>query len=274
MTLPLVPAKTQFDGGAKQAFNCTMTSGARLMRYATGVNVTGSKLRTYQSDQSGGTSIPDVCRATHKGYDFEPYWAAPRDSNSGTDGIPARKDGDWIGYNRLRGLLLDGNMVILQGNYGKIPDRYALSDTFNGDHAFTLDAWSSSKGYYCVDTLFHEPSSYNGSWIPSSIIHAYAYALAGSGRMYAAWAKPLPDTSGDEMDIYEIVDGGPYPCTVDAGANVYDGSGKVTATLNRPAQPFWAIAENKDGTRVAIHGKAGAPRTALGWVDKAKVNRT
>jgi hypothetical protein len=274
MSLPLVPAVSQFDGGAHESSNCSMASGARLMRYATGIKRTGSQVRAQQSDQVGGTSIPDVCRATHKGWSFEPYWAAPNDTNAGRDRLPVRKDGDWIGYNRLRGLLLDGNMVIVQGEYGKIPDRYTLSDSFNGGHAFTVDAYNSTKGYYVCDTLFHEPSPYDGQWLPSTNLHAYAYGLAGSGRIYAAWAKPLPDTgTGGDMDVYEIVESGPYPCTVDSGAKVYDGSGKQTGTLNAPAKPFWAICENKAGTRVAIHGDAAAPRTALGWVDKSKVNR-
>jgi hypothetical protein len=120
--------------------------------------------------------------------------------------LPINKMGDYISYQKLRALLGAGYMVDVQGIYGKIPDKYTLSDTFNGAHAFPTDAYSSSRNaYYVVDTLFHvparpgEPDPYVGQWLPSSALHAYAYALAGTGKIYAMWGKPAAPPPPEEI---------------------------------------------------------------------------
>lgn len=210
MTLPLVPAKTQFDGSDHAAENCSCASGARLMRYATGTNVSGGAVRSHQSDQSGGTSIPDVMRALHNGWSFEPVWASSNDSNGGGSPQPANKVSGWIDADRLQALLGKGYMVMLQGDYGDLPVKYREQTTFRDDHCFTLDSFDKTApgltgaGYYAVDTIPRAASGYDGRWIPLVAIHSYAYGLAGTGRFYAAWARPasLPDT-GTEGDVFD-----------------------------------------------------------------------
>ena len=69
-----------------------------MRRYAAGLRITGSELRARQSDQVGGTSIPDVCRALAT-YGFRPPWAAPMDGTP----VPANYNGSYISPARLRG---------------------------------------------------------------------------------------------------------------------------------------------------------------------------
>lgn len=284
MSLPLVPALSQFDGGPLASQNCTATSGARLLLYGRGIRTTGSKVRAQQSDQSGGTSIPDIMRALHRGWSFEPQWAAPNDSNSGRDPIPANRESDWITETKARSLLLDGFMLIWQGDYGNLPLQYREQAGFTDDHAFTVDAFRNTPTfgpeYYVVDTIPRPSEDYDGRWIPRSALIAYSNGLSGAGRIYAAWARPLPDTStGDDMFSLPESDG-PYPATVDANTPVYDSVTDTTPrqTINAPGKPFTVVGAGsaKDtattGRRVIYGRYSGAP-VRLGYVDVGRINR-
>jgi len=57
---PRVPLITQFDGGPLQGVNCTMAAGAMLARLGYGIVTTGTQLRSFQSDQDGGTSLASL----------------------------------------------------------------------------------------------------------------------------------------------------------------------------------------------------------------------
>ena len=195
--LPLVPFVSQWDSTVHASRNCTCASAARLARYERGITITGGAVRARQSDQTGGTSIPDVMRGLHNGWSIEPKWAAPNDSNGRGDPIPANRTGDYISPTRLQGLLRDGYMVLVQGDYGALPITYREQANFTDDHAFTVDAYEAGRGYYVVDTLPRNGSGYKGRWIPTLYIHRYAYALAGSGRIFAAWTRPDPRYGND-----------------------------------------------------------------------------
>lgn len=191
MSLPLVPAISQWDGGPHEHQNCTCASAARLLWYGTGIRASGSSVRSRQSDQSGGTSIPDVMRALHNGWSCEPFWAAPNDSNSGVNpSIPANHQGGFVTEIHLRNLLAQGYMVLTQGDYGNLPILYREQKNFLGDHAFTIDTYNSAKAYYVVDTLPKPGSGYNGRWVPAAALRSYWFGLAGNGKIYAAWIKP------------------------------------------------------------------------------------
>lgn len=62
---------TQRDGSSLANSNCRMASGATGLDYDTlgAETSTGSKMRSYTSDQSGGTSSSDIDEAWHRGYD-------------------------------------------------------------------------------------------------------------------------------------------------------------------------------------------------------------
>lgn len=207
LPLPLVPPISQFDGGALAAENCTMASTARLLRYGFAIKTTGSRLRACQSDQVGGTSIPDAARAVGKCHDKVIQWASPNDGVP----VPAGRIGDFISPTRLRDLLDGHYMVLVQGDFDQILDPYRVGSVFMGDHAFTVDGRrfvrDRKTGFlreqaYVVDTQPKATSGYLGVWMPFSMLLNYAFKYAGNNRIYAAWTKPpeLPDT-GTEPDM-------------------------------------------------------------------------
>lgn len=256
--VPLVPAKTQFDGGPHASTNCTATSGARLLRYATGINVTGSAVRAKQSDQSGGTSIPDIMRALHNGWSLEPSWASPDDSNGGRSARPANRVATYIGAANLKGLLGQGYMVIVQGDYGNLPLRYREQASFTDDHAFTVDAYAVRSGVpsvYVVDTIPRASEHYEGRWIPLTALLAYAYGLAGQGRIYAAWAKPPKPAPEDDMEAF----GAPqHPSTATAkrATKLWTRSDRTGTSYDIPAGHTKRYSGGPvDGSLVIVHDR-------------------
>jgi hypothetical protein len=86
-------------------------------------------------------------------------------------------------------------MVMIQGDYGNLPMQYRKQGSFTGDHTFTADAVREHPvtglyEYFVVDTIPRPHTLYRGEWIPGSAIMAYAYGLAGQGRIFAMWGKP------------------------------------------------------------------------------------
>ena len=190
--LPLVPPVSLFDGGPHASENCAAASMARLRRYMTGIPTTGTQVRNNQSDQDGGISIPDaLCALRRMAPIVRPNWAAPYDMTAKPNPI-----------NRIAGattsagiihLLEEGNMVVMQGDYGNLPVEWREQKTFTDDHAFTIDAvfgTSSTRAGYVVDTIPHYGTGYQGRVIPWTALLQYAYGLAGNGRIFAAWGKP------------------------------------------------------------------------------------
>jgi hypothetical protein len=170
-----------------------MASGARLLRYATGATTTGSKLRERQSDQEGGTSLPDTIRALIKGHGWNPAWASPDDGPR-----PPGRVAQSISLTKLDALLAEGHMVILQGNYNVMSRKFreqASPLKGGGGHALTIDAVDPARGYYVVDTIPRK-GKYEGRWIPAAEIQRYATGLAGAGQAWAAWARPANVTTG------------------------------------------------------------------------------
>lgn len=276
-TLPLVPAVSQWDGSSHQSGNCTCASCARLARYAFGIVTTGGRIRACQSDQSGGTSLPDVLRALRNCFGKTVSWAAPNDSNDGLNSPPPGRVADWITPARLVDLLEAGYMAMVQGDYGDLPLAYREQASFVADHTFTVDATrvqSGARQAYIVDTIPKYGTGYDGRWIPWSALMRYAHGLAGAGRIYAAWAKPAKAATEDEM--YSIPgEPVPFPVTVDMNTPVYD-SGEDTSPrseLDAPTKPFLAVAESKDGKRWALYGRSDS-KVRLGWVDKTRCNKT
>jgi hypothetical protein len=109
---------------------------------------------------------------------------------------------------KLEELLDDDYMVLVQGDYGNLPTAYREQVTFRDDHAFTVDkrrGTGQAKQAYVVDTIPRAGSGYKGRWIPWGALMSYAHGLAGSGRIYAAWARPLPDTgTEDALEAFSI----------------------------------------------------------------------
>ena len=190
--LPLVPPVSQFDGGPKASQNCMAASIARLRRFLTGVPTTGTQVRSHQSDQVGGISIPDgLCALRRMAPVVRPNWAAPFDSSAKPD--PINHIGGTITEAALIHLLEEGNMVVVAGDYGDLPVEWREQKSFRDDHAMTFDAVfgvSSTRAAYVVDTIPKPGSGYQGRVIPWKALMAYAHGLAGPGRIYATWGKP------------------------------------------------------------------------------------
>jgi len=277
-TPPYVRQVSQWDGTAHQAANCTCATTARMLLFGWGIVTSGGQVRAAQSDQIGGTSLPDVLRAMKNRWGKNADgWAAPNDGLP----IPANKKGGWITTATLWNLLADPRtMVAVQGDYGDLPLAYREQATFRDDHTFSVDSVrdtpSRGKEAYVVDTIPRYSENYDGRWMPWNVLLAYAFGLAGQGRVYAFWVRtrqsaPTPPT---EVPVYELTDSRwPYPVTVDNDTKVYDEDGNVTGEISAPSKPFMVIAENESGTRVWLHGAGQAPRTKLGLVDKSRVNR-
>ncbi len=120
---PRIPPISQFDGGAFQGANCTLTSGAMLARLGYGIVTSGSTLRTLQDDQDGGTDLNDLNQALWRGYGVS---------------FPT----GYLRPDQLKNLLAKGYGTVIQGDYSKIPRSLRLQKDFLGGHAIYLD------GYY------------------------------------------------------------------------------------------------------------------------------
>jgi hypothetical protein len=174
---PRIDPITQFDGGPFQGSNCTLASGSMLARMAFGVVTNGSKLRTLQDDQDGGTGLNDLRQALWRGY-----------------GVTAPTG--LLKPQQLKDLLASGYGAVVQGIYGEIPAGLRLQRNFTGGHAIYLDGYypgNAKRGipeaYYVIDPIGRPKSGYKGDWWPASIVDKFALAFGG-GRIPAMWAFP------------------------------------------------------------------------------------
>ncbi len=187
---PRIAPITQFDGGPFQGANCTLASGAMLVRLGSGVVTTGSVLRTLQDDQDGGTGLGDLSIALWRGYGIH---------------YPS----GLIRPDQLKSLLGAGYGAAVQGDYSKVPRALRLQKDFTGGHAIYLDGYypgNAKRGipeaYYVIDPLGRPQSGYEGDWWPASVIDAFAGSFGG-GRVAAMWAFPpggvAPDVVGPDV---------------------------------------------------------------------------
>ena len=170
---PRVPMITQFDGGALQAVNCTMAAGAMLARLGYGIVTTGTQLRSFQSDQEGGTSLANLNDAMQAGWEVQ----------------FAR---GWITATELRALLWAGAGAVIQVIYGDVPVALRNQTDFVGAHSMYVDAFrpagpEGEAAYYVMDPIGRPDRGYNGGWWPATVVEAAA-ADFGSGRIFTSWA--------------------------------------------------------------------------------------
>jgi hypothetical protein len=173
---PRVPAVSQFDGGPLQNVNCMMAAGAMLARLGWGIVTTGSRLRSLQDDQEGGTWFSDLATALWRGYGV-----------TFSSGL--------VTPDQLRRLLQAGAGAVIAGIYGQIPVPLRLQADFTGAHAIYLDGFypgdpRTPPAYYVLDPLGRPGSGYRGDWWPASIVDAFATGFTGDGRIAAAWVFP------------------------------------------------------------------------------------
>ena len=187
---PRIAPITQFDGGPFAGSNCTLASGAMLVRLGYGVVTTGSTLRTLQDDQDGGTGLSDLSIALWRGYGVT---------------FPS----GMIRPDQLKSLLAAGYGAVVQGAYSEVPRGLRLQKSFTGGHAIYLDGYypgNAGRGipeaYYVIDPLGRPRSGYEGDWWPASVIDAFAGAFGG-GRVAAMWAFPpggvAPEVVGPDV---------------------------------------------------------------------------
>ena len=170
---PRVPMITQFDGGPLQAVNCTMAAGAMLARLGYGIVTTGTQLRSFQSDQDGGTSDSNLNEAMQAGW-----------------GVQFARG--WITPTSLRALLWAGAGVVVQVIYGDIPVGLRNQPSFIGAHSMYIDAFRPASpdgpaAYYVMDPIGRPDRGYNGDWWPASVLENAAVDFGG-GRIVTAWA--------------------------------------------------------------------------------------
>lgn len=172
---PRVPAITQFDGGPLANANCVMAAGAMLARLEYGIVTTGTQMRSFSGDTSGGTSLSDLQHAIHVGW-----------------GV-----GFSIGYLtplQLRSLLYAGAGAVILGRYGEIPDNLSLQPGFVAGHAIYLDGFrpagpEGDAAFYVNDPLGKTWLGYKGAFWPASDVERFG-TVFGGGRIMTAWGFP------------------------------------------------------------------------------------
>lgn len=170
---PRVPQITQFDGGPLQGVNCTMAAGAMLARLGYGIVTTGTQLRSFQSDQDGGTSLANLEQAMETGW-----------------GVHFARG--WITPTQLRSILWAGAGAVIQVIYGRVPVSLRNQVDFTGAHSMYVDAFrptgpDGEAAYYIMDPIGRPDRGYNGRWWPASVVEAAALEFGG-GRIITAWA--------------------------------------------------------------------------------------
>lgn len=129
---------TQRDGSSLANSNCRMASGATGIDYDTlgKQTSTGAKMRTYTSDQSGGTSSSDLDEAWHRGYDNN---VAVGDGGSFDDALDALREGRLVHldvwHKTAGGPCLSGS-----GAYGHT---MAVAPERDGSRWLVADPWCS-----------------------------------------------------------------------------------------------------------------------------------
>lgn len=177
MTLPDPLHRCQFDGSPFASANCTAASAAMALdAYTHGtIRVTPDQIRRAQSDQAGGISCTDAAEAWRR---------------FGAD-LTVRSDFD-AALDRLRA----GNGVMVQGDYGSVPDRYAVQDSFDGGHcvyAVRIEDRPSGEDVARI----HDPLSPTGAiYWPVSILTRYFDDLPGAELAWGRgeWSPPVAPT--------------------------------------------------------------------------------
>ncbi len=182
---PRISPVSQWDGGPFANANCTLAAGAMLARLGWGIVTSGSKLRTLQDDQVGGTGLDDLQVALFRGYGVTPHSGGIRPS-------------------QLKDLLAAGYGAVVQGVYGEIPRALRLQSDFVGPHAIFIDGYYPGDGdippaYFVIDPLAHRSGRYEGDWWPASIVDAFGLAFGSGGRIPAAWTFPVGGGSPPEV---------------------------------------------------------------------------
>ena len=171
---PRIHAITQFDGGGHAGSNCTMASGAMLLALATGILTTGSRLRTMQNDQDGGTDLFDLATAVQQLHvSFHRRSLSPHE---------------------LKQVLYAGAGAVIQGEYGVLGD-LRLQKNFFGGHAIYLDGYRPAENghpdeYYVIDPIGRGWSAYTGGWMRADIVDKFGMEFSGRGVIYTSWAFP------------------------------------------------------------------------------------
>lgn len=171
--VPRVPAISQFDGGPLQKVNCTMAATAMLARLAFGIVTTGSQLRSLQADQDGGTNFDQANQALERGWNV----SFLRGSLTAL---------------QMRALSFAGAGLTVSLAYGEIPVGVRLQESFTGNHAVYIDAFTPNgpKGvpaYWVMDPIGHSWAGYKGEWWPAEDVERAALTRNG-GWISAAWA--------------------------------------------------------------------------------------
>jgi len=172
---PRVPAITQFDGGPLANVNCVMAAGAMLARLTFGIVTTGTQVRSFSGDPSGGTDLHALQKAMHDGWgvSFKLGYLTPL---------------------QLRSLLYAGAGAVILGWYGEIPDEYSLQKGFVSGHGIYLDGFrpaglQGDAAYYVEDPLGKPWRGYKGFEVPATYIERFG-TVFGGGRIMTAWGFP------------------------------------------------------------------------------------
>lgn len=195
---PRVPFISQFDGGPLQGYNCTLASGAMLARLGFGIVTSGSELRQFQDQSSGGTTLGDLQQALHNrfGADIQRGLLTPA---------------------QLRQLLRAGWGAVVQGTYGVLPPTLSLEPSFHAGHAVYVDGYVPPSGgvegaFYVMDPI-GQLGAYDGAWWPEHVLADFATAFSGTDGILTAWVHPGSPFSGGVVPTPSPAAGSSAPAT-------------------------------------------------------------
>lgn len=145
-------------GSAFDGLNCTMASACiALDRHTEGAKTSNPPLmRSFQSDQVGGTDLNDAADA----------WAA---------GYGETLTVNTVSWATFVSQINAGRGAIVQGDYQEIPDAYSGQPSFDGPHAIYVNEFNSDVS----KALVYDPLRSSAYWLPSTYLRNYAEAFAG-----------------------------------------------------------------------------------------------
>jgi hypothetical protein len=154
---------TSLDGD-----NCNMTAAAvALDRHTEGVKTsTPPLMRSFQSDQVGGTDLNDAADAWSAGY-----------SETLTVSV--------LSWTSFKSQINAGRGAIVQGDYQYIPDTYSGQPSFDGGHSIYVNEFNSDSS----KALVYDPLRSTPYWLPASILQTYANAFAGGSNVSAGFTQ-------------------------------------------------------------------------------------
>ena len=169
----------QADGSALQWYNCTMASAATALdRHNQGAKLsTGAKMRAYQDNQYGGTTLVDAQTAWSRGY------GESLENHFG------------ISWATLIAALRYGRGAIIQGWYAYFGS-YASQLNRGFNHAVYCNEVSADG----LSLLILDPLASAPKWVPTSVIQQFCGHLQlgngaelGVGLVYAGFTRATPD---------------------------------------------------------------------------------